>query len=444
MRFIHDPRMKALAIYGRRRTGKTALILDFAAENPDTKIIYYQCASYDYAACLSDFIVALHSFFPEDTILSGLKSFKEVFQYFVRTGEKGLILIMDEFPFLAKKREDAVTEFQWIIDHALEGNKLILMGSSLSFMKNQINNRESPLYGRFDEIIEIRPFSFPEIRILFPSFEDAVTVYAQTGGVAQYVMFFKRYRSVEEATNELFFDREGRLFQEASNMLMQELRDITTYVAILRALAGGEKKSGQIAEKCGMDQRGIFSYLNKLLELEIVRIVDNPLSSKKIENRYKISDFFFRFNYTFIEPNISMITSIGVQARPYVLNEKYREYLGIIYEEIIRSLSYEYALRGVLPFMPTTIGKWWGNICENGEWKESEVDVLAFNDTKIIIGECKYKTKKIGRKELDLLKAKSQFIPVKGRQITYLLASKSGFTEDLINEHENVILIDEA
>ena len=443
-RFVSEPQTKALAIYGRRRTGKTSLVLDFIAENQNKKILYYQCASQDYSSCLSDYLSSLESYFPDDTILSGLKSFKEVFQYLSKIGEKEIVFIIDEFPFLAKKREDTAAEFQWIIDHALNGNKLILMGSSLSFMKSQINDTEAPLYGRFDEIIEIRPFSFNEIRALFPDFEEAVDVYAQTGGVAQYVMFFKRYDNVKQATEDLFFNRDGRLFQEAANLLMQELRDISTYVSILRALAGGEKDSGQIAQKCGMDQRGVFGYLNKLTELEIVSQVVNPLSAKKKERRYKISDLFFRFNYTFIEPNLSMITSIGERARPFVLGEKYNEYLGFVYEEIIRSLCFEYALAGKFPFMPVVVGKWWGNICENGEWKESEIDVVAFNDSEIIIGECKYKSKKIGKKELDVLKSKSQFVPVKGRRITYLLASRSGFTEELKDLNQDVILLEKT
>ncbi|MBR4576758.1 MAG: hypothetical protein IKO25_06095 [Clostridia bacterium] len=55
-------------------------------------------------------------------------------------------------------------------------------------MKKQIGNREAPLYGRFDEIMEVRPFTFSQVRSLFPSRDDAMMVYSMTGGVAQYVM----------------------------------------------------------------------------------------------------------------------------------------------------------------------------------------------------------------------------------------------------------------
>ena len=123
---------------------------------------------------------------------------------------------------LSYLKDDHVTvEFQWIIDHGLGSNKLILLGSSLSFMKKQIGDREAPLYGRFNRILELRPFSFDEVHTLFPSFEDAVAVYARTGGVAQYVMLYKAYSSVKEADAALFFTPHGQLFQEAENLLMQ-------------------------------------------------------------------------------------------------------------------------------------------------------------------------------------------------------------------------------
>ena len=106
--------------------------------------------------------------------------------------------------------------------------------------------------------------------VLMSSWRYAVEVLAQTGGVAQYVMYFKDYSSVQKASDALLFDRTGRLFLEAPNLLMQEVRDITTYVSILRVIGASEKESGKIAKQCGMDQRNIYPYLNKLIDLEIV------------------------------------------------------------------------------------------------------------------------------------------------------------------------------
>ena len=310
-------------------------------------------------------------------------------------------------------------------------------------MRRQLFDRESPLYGRFDEMMEILPFSFSELRQLFPDFEDTVSVYAQTGGVAQYVMFFLKYPSVKEASEDLFFDPDGRLLQEAGNLLMQELREITVYSSVLRAIGRGEKTSAQIAKKAGMEAKTVPSYLSRLTDLGIVSQVENPLSAKKNDSRYAISDMLFRFHYSFVEPNMSLISAVGSKAMAVILRDEYQEYLGGVYEQIIRSNCFAYGLNGRLAFVPLKVGKWWGNVCTEGVWSESEVDVLAYDNQHLVVGECKYRTKQMGLKELDQLKMKAAFIPSGGRKIAYLLASRGGFTEDLLTLHDpQVILID--
>lgn len=442
-RFSENPQEKAMAVYGRRRVGKTCLMIDFLNTVERGKCIYYQCTSYDYSDCLKDFVKEIQFLNSELVMLDRVISFREVFQYLEKVGVKGKIFIIDEFPFLAKKDENAVVEFQWIIDHGLGENKLILLGSSLSFMTKQIGDKEAPLYGRFDQIIEIMPFSFDEIKLLFEKREDAVEVYSRTGGIAQYVMLYKNYNSVREADESLLFNPNGRLFKEAENLLMQEVREVSTYISILRMIGGSEKEASQIAEKSRIDQRAVFGYLNKLIDLGIVRIVDNPLSGKQKGKRYVISDMFFRFHYTFIEPYISMITALQEKSLQYILNEQYSEYLGFVYEDIIMHMCYSYGEKGIFPFMPVTVGKWWGNIMQEGNWKESEVDIIAFDDRNIVIGECKYRNKAVGIKELEALKLKAQFIPTKGRKMYYLLASRSGFTDELSkNTDPDIILIE--
>lgn len=444
--FLGRESTKAMAIYGRRRTGKTALVLDFLSGDGKDTAIYYQCGSFDYQVCLADFIAVLVHALGENPVLRSLSTFRDVFSYLSQTGlAAGRVFIIDEFPFLAKKDENVAVEFQWIVDHALTGCKLILLGSNLSFMKRQIGDRESPLYGRFDEILQIRPFTFREVHRLFPVFEDAVHVYAQTGGIAQYVMFFLDYPSADEATDALILERNGRLFSEAENLLMQEVREVTTYVSILRAIGSGEKDSGQIAAKCGLDARNTFPYLRKLMDLELVTAVENPLQIKKTGKRYRISDMFFRFHYAFIEPNLSMITALGNRARPYVFNRQYTEFLGFVYADIVRSGCFEYAVNGLFPFMPKTVGKWWGKIREGGNWIESEIDVVAYDDHNIVLGECKYHSKAVGIGELDSLKRKAAFVPVQNRAVTYLLASKSGFTQSLMDiKDDRLILLERA
>ncbi|MBR0463177.1 MAG: ATP-binding protein [Clostridia bacterium] len=442
--FVNHPRYKAMAVYGRRRTGKTALLLDYYEHNAGAGMVYFQCASFDYMACLYDFVTVLASYNSLlEPLLRPYSTFRDVFAFLSSTQlKRPKVITINEFPFLAKKDENVTVEFQWIIDHALNDMKLILLGSSISFMSRQIRDEQSPLYGRFDVIMEILPFSFDETLRLFPNFEDAMEVYAQTGGVAQYVMFFLDYPTVRQASEALLFHRTGRLFLEAPNLLMQEVRDITTYVSILRVIGGAEKDTGKIARQCGMEQRNVYPYLNRLVDLDIVGLVDNPLSRKK-DRRYRVCDPFFRFYYTFLEPNVSLISTLREASRDVILNDQYHEFLGYVYEDVIRSGCYRYALDGRLPFVPRTVGKWWGQARIDDQWMETEIDVAAYDDRRLILGECKYREKAVGIQELNRLMQKGQFVQTKGREVYYLLASKSGFTDDLMSLHDSrVILID--
>ncbi len=442
--FCQRPETKAMAVYGRRRAGKTCLLTEFMQRHRNgMAFLYFQCMSYDYHTCLTDFLAVAARMFPDHRLLPAATTFHDAIDDMARSHPEPLCIIIDEFPFLCRKREDAIAEFQWIIDHGLRDVKLILTGSNRSFMAHQIQQYESPLYGRFDEIMEVKPFSFPQIMELFPDPEDAMQVYAMTGGVAQYVRFFQAYPSVREATAALFFRSDGRLVREAPNMLLQELRDPTTYERILRALGSGRKTTAQIASQSGLDVRGLSPYLNRLSELNVIDTVLNPVSADKRSQRYRITDLLFRFHYTFVEPNMSMINALQDEAAAFILADRYQEYLGTVYEDVIRSSCYRYAREGRLPFMPRAVGSWWGPVCEDGVWFESEIDVLALDDRHIVVGECKYRGKQVGMKEYHSLRMKAAFVQAKGREICYLLASKSGFTDELRSIADpNLILID--
>ena len=78
-----------------------------------------------------------------------------------------------------------------------------------------------------------------------------------------------------------------------------------------------------------------------------------------------------------------------------------------------------------------------------GVWKETEIDILAYDEHHLILGECKYRSKAMGLHELDMLKLKGQFVPSKGRELYYLLASKGGFTKEISSLNDpHLILID--
>ncbi|MBQ9327769.1 MAG: ATP-binding protein [Solobacterium sp.] len=441
-RFSASKTAHAMAVYGRRRAGKTQLITHCKYTFLEHEMVYFQVSSGDYIECLKDFTSTVQTETGEDTILSNISSFKDVFVYLEKVMDTGHIFVIDEFPVFAKRNSNVALEFQWIIDHSLKKHKLILMGSQLSFMKKQIYSDAEPLYGRFHEVLHLLPFTFEEVNTLFPDFHDAMKVYATTGGVAQYVAFCLDYPSVDEALSHLFFNKDGRLFSEADNLLMMELRDLTSYKKILRAIGYTGKTLAQIASKCGVDQRAVLPYIERLIELDIVNESNIVLSQKRQVKRYRITDLLFRFTNSFIEENKSFINIVGKDSMEHILDNQFNEFLGVAYEEIIRVSLMKAGIRKEIPFVAKHIGEWFGNVSENDTWHETQVDVIAYDDKNLIIGECKYTNKAIGMNILDKLKLKGQFISSGDRKKYYALASSSGFTDEVINaKGKDVILI---
>ncbi len=113
---------------------------------------------------------------------------------------------------------------------------------------------------------------------------------------------------------------------------------------------------------------------------------------------------------------MSLTNTLREKAVDYILDHRYQEFIGITYEDIVRDSCFRYALDQIIPFMPRTIGKWWGPVCKDNIWQKSEADVVAYDDRHLLVGECKYHNKAAGLKELDDLNLKklSSFLPAAG------------------------------
>ena len=133
-------------------------------------------------------------------------------------GSERLILVIDEFPYLAKADESIQSRLQHIIDHKWQTSKLflILCGSSMSFMENQVLGYESPIYGRRTAQIKLEPLNYRELKQFYPklSNEDLSLVYGITGGIPLYINKLNVKKDIKTALIENFFDTSAYLFEE--------------------------------------------------------------------------------------------------------------------------------------------------------------------------------------------------------------------------------------
>ena len=187
---------------------------------------------------------------------------------------------------------------------------LILCGSSLSFMENQVLGYQSPLYGRRTGQMKVLPFSFSECRKYYQNFStlDLALAYGITGGIPLYMSKLDDKKPMEDNIKDNFFDTSAYLFEEPGNLIKQECREPMHYNAIIKSIATGATKMGEISVVSGLnDTSATSNYMSKLMSLGIVQ-KEYPYKSKNTKKTiYKLSDTMFQFWYRFVPANFALI-----------------------------------------------------------------------------------------------------------------------------------------
>ena len=137
--------------------------------------------------------------------------------------------------------------------------------------------------------------------------EDAAVCYGMTGGIPAYIEKVDPAVSLKDNIKRLFLTPTGYLFEEPSNLLLQECRNPEQYDAIVQAIAQGRSKISEIASSTGIPASNVKSYVDKLASLGIAEreLPLNETSNKRAV--YLVSDQMFRFWYKFVPQNIGLI-----------------------------------------------------------------------------------------------------------------------------------------
>ena len=421
-------------IYGRRRIGKTSLINEFLK---DKKAIYYVALEENAEDNLKRFSDAISIF--KNTDQGGKEkfaNFEECFKEITRLAQKQrVILVIDEFPYLAKAYPTISSMLQSYIDHEFKETNLflILCGSSMSFMERQVLGYQSPLYGRRTLALKLEPFKLSEAHEMLPklSKEDAFIINTVCGGVPQYLSYMSDSMSVADNIKKNFLSKSGRLFDEPNNLLQQELRDPTNYNSIINAIASGASKHSKIAQSAHLQTGPLTTYLNNLIDLGIVEKKLPVTEQKKSRSKnivYRICDGMFRFWYTFVGKQTDLIER-GLTDLAWVKVQKnLSDFMGPEFEKYSQDFMWSQDMNEkIVPNPFIHLGNWWGT--DKRTHQQVELDIVGFSDDERdgYFGECKWKNELISRSVLEKLITNSEIFkyPIKH----YYLFSKSGFTD---------------
>lgn len=428
-------------IYGRRRVGKSTLIQKFVEGKRAVFYTAIRSSSQKNLELMGRRVLEVLA--PSMSALS-FRSYEEIFSFLTKQGqEQRLVFVIDELPYLAEQNTEVLSILQKYIDTEWLSGKiyLILCGSSISFMEEQVLSEKSPLFGRRTMQLHLNPFSYREAADFVPAYspEEKAICYGVTGGVAKYLSLFEEQKSLDENIRELFFDESGYLYEEPENLLTQEFRNIATYSSIIEAVAAGRTRLSDIADLTHLESSTVVHAAKNLIATGILKreqAITDERNKKK--NRYILADSMFRFWYRFL-PNAIDAIALG-KGRSYydhIVKPRLSDYMGEVFENICREYTLEAGLNGTLSCFVTRVGKWWGT--NPAKREETDIDVVGLDETKklAVLGECKFKNEVIDKKIFEQLRERNGLINHQYRVVQYLLFSKSGFSDWILKHRES-------
>ena len=189
-RLYNSDHFEFAVIYGRRRVGKTALLNAFVKDKP---AICFTGVETSEKQNLENFSRSIFEFSANTVIDSSFTSFQTALEYVFQLAVKQRItLVIDEYPYVAKASRSLASTLQLLIDQYKDTSKLflILCGSSMSYMEDQVLAYKAPLYGRRTAQFKVLPFEFYEACHYFAklSGEDKALAYGIVGGTPQYLL----------------------------------------------------------------------------------------------------------------------------------------------------------------------------------------------------------------------------------------------------------------
>lgn len=418
-------------LFGRRRVGKTYLMSHFAQDKPT---IFFTAVEDNAVLNLRNLSREIYAYDQPDAdprLAPLYQDFQTAFEaVFTRATKRQVVFIIDEYPYLAKADASIPSILQALIDRHRESSQLylILCGSSLSFMREQVLGEKSPLYGRRTAQVELHPLDFQDARRFFPALDpvSAAELYGMAGGVPLYLQQFDDSISVDENIVEAFLDPSSILYEEPVNLLKQEIQKSSAYNAIIEAVASGKTENNEIATSAGIASGDLTYYLKELQRIGLIE-KERPVCGGSRRPVYRLSDNLFRFWYRFILPNRSAIERHMPQRVVKLIRGRLSEYMGPVFEQICCEWLWRQNATGTLGDGFDEVGRWWGN--NPKKRRQEEIDIVCLADgVPVALGECKWRNEQVGLEVLRVLDERSELVHAPYEAQRFLF-SKTGFTE---------------
>jgi AAA+ ATPase superfamily predicted ATPase len=433
-----------ILMYGRRRVGKTTLLLRWA-EGSGRPYIYWVASRDTAQQVRHGFMRAVWRWaHPDSQAVPRFDTWEDVFETTAQLiGDQPIILILDEFSYATESDPSLASYLQAAWDHLFKDTRvtIVVSGSHIGMMVNLVSY-QAPLYGRFTGQLPIDPLPFGALRDFLPRYTAAerVAVYAVTGGVPAYLERYDDSRSLSENIRNLFMQRTS-LFRTEPFFLIGDVirRETQTYEAVMKSIAAGDTKPQEIGRVLGVSSSYLSPYLKQLEALHLVKRqipATTPPERRATTktSRYHLIDPYLRFYFRFIAPNADLVEQELGSVLWKRISDQFRAFVGVTaFEDLCREWVLSQARVENLPLSPEVVGSHWS--------PDAQVDVVAVNwhDKSILLGECKWGVHAVGRSVIRELIGKAQkIVPGEEWQVFFAFFARAGFTDAAQQEAQTV------
>ena len=316
-------RAEFLAVYGRRRVGKTYLVSEYFKD----KGIYFELTGIKEAILseqLRNFATEFADVFSQGRASDPPTSWQNAFTLLRHeiakiTDNNKIILFFDELPWLASPRSNFLAALDHFWNRYMSRDKrviLIICGSAASWMIKKVINNKGGLYGRITREIRLLPFNLQKTETFLHAQDikldrkQIIDIYMAMGGVPKYLSYITRGKSATQIINNICFANNGPLFKEFNKLYHSLFDGAERHIKIVRELA--KKRAGltldEILATTKLSSGGSFSMvINELEESGFITYIPE-FSKRKKGGRYRLADEYSLFYLTWIDtlPQLSL------------------------------------------------------------------------------------------------------------------------------------------
>lgn len=418
---LERPKAQLIALYGRRRCGKSTLLRHILNDDD----IFFSADQSDVALQIASFSREIDKEIPGFS-KPVYPDWETLFNSLRQSIKRRVVVCFDEFPYLINNDPSLPSILQkWVDNDTDRQIDIILCGSSQRMMYDLMLNGSSPLFGRCDEIIKIKPMAATFLKAYSGlSATETIKEFAVWGGVPRYWELRMQEMDFESAIRKHILDPLGILYEEPERLFLDELRTATQYYSILELIGAGCHRISEIAGRLGKPASQLSRQMSLLQDLGYIKRMvpfgEDFKNSKK--GIYKIEDDFLRFYYAYVIPNKSTLEFDMVDQVWNKIESDMDMFASHTWENVCRRYISEKGFKNI-GFQQAS--SWWGTGIDG---KNYEIDVVAesVDNTTILIGEAKWSKKNEYRKWEAELNQKIEQLPfTKNKKIIPVLFVKS-------------------